>query len=100
MLKKCSTLYCNAEVKSISKQNGRVSVLETNGTEQLFDHVVIAVQANQAVKMIAKDEAAANKLLSKIPYERSEVVVHGDVDLRLTRLKFVNIGIARLPNSI
>ncbi len=81
MLKNCSTLYCNTEVKSITKQNGRVSVLETNGKEQLFDHVVIAVQANQAVKMIAKDEATANKLLSTIPYERSEVVVHGDVDL-------------------
>ena len=81
MLKNCNALHCNTEVKSISKQNGRVSVLETNGNEHEFDHVVIAVQANQAVKMIAKDEVAAQKLLNKIPYERSEVVVHGDIGL-------------------
>ena len=31
--------------------------------------------------MISEDESAAKKLLSKIPYERSEVVVHGDTNL-------------------
>jgi len=81
MLENCNTLHCNAEVESISKQDGRVKIMETDGRTHLFDHVVIAVQANQAVNMISEDEVIANKLLSKIPYERSEVVVHGDSDL-------------------
>ena len=46
-----------------------------------FDHVIIAVQANQAVKLISEDEAHASELLNKIPYERSEVVVHSDIKL-------------------
>ncbi|WP_250657120.1 FAD-dependent oxidoreductase [Alkalimarinus coralli] len=81
MLENCHTLHCNAEVESISKHNGKVKISERNGNEHEFDHVVIAVQANQAVKMISADESAAGKLLKKIPYERSEVVVHGDTDL-------------------
>ncbi|UZE95353.1 FAD-dependent oxidoreductase [Alkalimarinus alittae] len=81
MLENCNTLHCNAEVESISKQNEHVKIVEANGREHVFDHVVIAVQANQAVKMISGDESAAKKLLSKVPYERSEVVVHGDTAL-------------------
>ncbi|MFD2229531.1 FAD-dependent oxidoreductase [Alkalimarinus sediminis] len=81
MLENCNTLHCDAEIKSIAKQDKQVKIIESNGREHLFDHVVVAVQANQAVKMISKDETEAKKLLSKIPYERSEVVVHGDIDL-------------------
>lgn len=81
MLENCDSLHCNAEVKRISKQDGAVKILEENGREHLFDHVVIAVQANQAVKMISNDESQAKKLLSKVPYERSEVVVHSDTRL-------------------
>lgn len=81
MLQNCKVLHCNVEVEKIVKQDGRVLIRQRDGSEQLFDHVIIAVQANQAVKLISDDEASASELLAKIPYERSEVVVHGDVDL-------------------
>lgn len=81
MLQYCDTVQCHAEVKKISKNKVGVQVLESNGKEHQFDHVLIAVQANQAIKLIADDEKNAGELLNKIPYERSEVVVHSDINL-------------------
>jgi len=81
MLENCEILHCNSRIEKITKQNRRVKVQESNGKEHLFDHVVIAVQANQAIKLISEDESNACMLLNKIPYERSEVVVHGDTGL-------------------
>lgn len=81
MLANCHSLQCNVEIEKISKEKGRIKIKEANGRVHWFDHVVLAVQANQARRLISKDEAAAHALLSKIQYERSEVVVHGDIDL-------------------
>jgi len=81
MLENCDTIHCHAEVKKITKHKGGVQILESNGKSHQFDYVIIAVQANQAAKLITDDESNALALLNKIPYERSEVVVHGDINL-------------------
>jgi predicted NAD/FAD-binding protein len=81
MLQHCHTIQCHTEVKKISKHQAGVQIVENNGKVHQFDHVIIAVQANQAVKLISEDEAHASELLNKIPYERSEVVVHSDIKL-------------------
>ncbi|MFT5717940.1 MAG: putative NAD/FAD-binding protein [Oleiphilaceae bacterium] len=81
MLQHCHTIQCHTEVKKISKHQAGVQIVENNGKVHQFDHVIIAVQANQAVKLISEDEAYASELLNKIPYERSEVVVHSDIKL-------------------
>lgn len=81
MLQHCHTLQCHTEVKKISKNQEGVQILESNGKVHQFDHVIIAVQANQAIKLLSEDEKNASELLNKIPYERSELVVHGDIRL-------------------
>lgn len=81
MLEHCDTIECQAEVSKVSKNDAGVQVFEKNEKVHQFDHVVIAVQANQAITLISDDEKNAGALLSKIPYERSEVVVHGDISL-------------------
>jgi len=81
MLENCKTIHCNAEVEKISKYSGGVQILESNGKVHHFDSVIIAVQANQATQLISDDESNAIELLKKIPYEHSEVVVHGDINL-------------------
>lgn len=78
LLQHAESVKCNIEVTSISHHESGVQILESNGKAHQFDHAVIAVQANQAIKLIADDEQKASELLTTIPYERSEVVVHGD----------------------
>ena len=43
--------------------------------------MIIASQANQACALLSEDESEAMSLLSKVSYEKSEVVVHSDSDL-------------------
>jgi len=81
MLQHCHTVQCHTEIKKISNNQSGVQILESSGKVHQFDHVIIAVQANQAIKLISEDEKNAIELLKKIPYERSEVVVHGDINL-------------------
>ena len=81
MLQHCHTVQCHTEVKKISNNKAGVQILESTGKVHQFDHVIIAVQANQAIQLISEDENNASELLNKIPYERSEVVVHSDINL-------------------
>ena len=81
MLQHCHEIHCQSEIKKISNNKAGVQLLESNGQVHQFDHVIIAVQANQALKLISDDEQHASQLLNKIPYERSEVVVHSDAKL-------------------
>jgi predicted NAD/FAD-binding protein len=81
MLQHCDKILCQVEVKKIRKNKAGVQIVEKNGKLHQFDHAIIAVQANQAVNLISEDEAHATELLNKVPYERSEVVVHSDIKL-------------------
>jgi predicted NAD/FAD-binding protein len=77
----CAQLHCDSEVSQLLVDGDRIRVREGNGREQAFDHVVLAVQANQAGQLIAAHEAEVSALLRRVPYESSEVVVHQDAAL-------------------
>ena len=47
-----------------------------DGSEQHFDHAVLAVQAHQARELVAGQDPHAAALLARIPHVTSEVVVH------------------------
>ncbi len=86
MLEFCDTQYCNAEVVAIRQKSGdnrqkSVSVTDKQGKHYTFDHVIIAVQANQIKALLDTEDSEAVRLLQTIPYEKSEVVVHGDTSL-------------------
>ncbi len=78
MLTHCQAIHCNVTIQSISKVDGKVLIHTKDGAAQAYDHVILASQANQAVSLLPDDEAEARGHLSKVRYERSEVVVHGD----------------------
>jgi len=56
-----------------------------SGESEVFDHVVVATQANQARRFLGDDFAAEKDLLGRFPYERSQVVVHTDTSLAPSR---------------
>jgi predicted NAD/FAD-binding protein len=86
MLEHCHQQHCDTAISSIKKRpaaNGvmAVTVADQHGKEHQFDHVVLAIQANQIAALLGDDEADAISCLQTIGYERSEVVVHSDVSL-------------------
>lgn len=70
---------CDAGVRAVRRLAGRPGVaVQHAGGEDLFDHVVFATQANQALALLADaaaDEAAA---LAAFRYRALEVLMHSD----------------------
>jgi predicted NAD/FAD-binding protein len=49
-----------------------------NGEQLPFDHVVLAVHSNQALRMLAAPTDAEREILGAIPYQDNDVVLHTD----------------------
>lgn len=79
LLAPVSALRCGVEVTGVRQADDGAHVLEADGGDSVFDHVVLATQANQAARMTAGSDPEAAALLARIPYAGSEVVVHRDV---------------------
>lgn len=78
LLQGCRTLRNDAEVVALRRADEGIDVLEADGRRTRFDHVVLAVQAHQAAVLATPLDPASAALLSRVPHESSEVVVHGD----------------------
>lgn len=80
LLQPCQVVRCGVQVAAVAADAAGVLVREADGARHRFDHVVIATQANQVAPLLAgaPAEAAILALLARIPYEATEVVVHGD----------------------
>ncbi|OAO03768.1 hypothetical protein A8B75_10580 [Sphingomonadales bacterium EhC05] len=73
-------LRTNSAIANIAECESGLSVTTVDGESDIFDHVVVAAQAQQAAKMIAKfDQQKA--LLERIPFQKSVMSVHTDTDL-------------------
>lgn len=73
-------LRCGVRVRSIGPAPDGVRV-RWEGGEQVFDHVVVATQANQATTMLDPAFRREREALERFAYEPSEVVVHTDTRL-------------------
>ena len=69
----------NTPIKSISRTDGKVSVELADGTQEIFDKVIIAAHADQALALLAEPTADEQRLLSAFPYTRDRtVILHDD----------------------
>jgi predicted NAD/FAD-binding protein len=67
-----------APVRRIERLGDRVRI-EADGCEsEEFDHVLIATHSDQALAMLADPSEAEREVLSAIPYQRNEAVLHTD----------------------
>lgn len=64
-------------VSSVEVDPAGVEVWARGGGQERYDHVVIATQANQALRFLAPS-AEEEAFLRAFSYERSEVVMHSD----------------------
>jgi uncharacterized protein len=68
----------NTPVKSVKRHNQGVDVnTDAFGTEE-FEHVVLAVHSDQALRMLADATDTEIDILSKIPYQPNDVLLHTD----------------------
>ncbi|MGH1439718.1 MAG: NAD(P)/FAD-dependent oxidoreductase [Cellvibrionaceae bacterium] len=67
-------------VLSVERSEDRVTI-KTAQDSQDYDHVVIASHSDQALAMLKDVSADEMEVLSKIPYQKNEVVLHTDASI-------------------
>ena len=72
----------SCEVVSIRRASDTAPQLRTlNGEELVFDDVVIAAHADQALGLLSDADPKESAILSALPYSENEVVLHTDTRL-------------------
>ena len=89
----------NSPVRSIESVGGEVHV-ETDRGVEAFDAAVLAVHSNQALRLLRDPTALERQVLSAIPYQRNEALVHTDRSvLPRRRLAWASWNCYRAPDS-
>jgi len=70
-----------ADVARIQRASGRVDIVERDGARDVFDHVVIATHADEALSLLAEPSAEERALLGVFRYSRNEAWLHTDATL-------------------
>ncbi|MFZ0090455.1 MAG: FAD-dependent oxidoreductase [Solirubrobacteraceae bacterium] len=66
-------------IESVSRQPGHVLVTPRGGDGERFDEVVLATHSDQALRLLTDATDREHELLSAIPYQVNEAVLHTDV---------------------
>lgn len=69
-----------ADIASISRQEGRVVVHDRNLGTESFDGIVIATHADQALELLADPSPSERELLGAFRYSRNDAVLHTDIN--------------------
>ncbi|MCB1475188.1 MAG: FAD-dependent oxidoreductase [Rhodobiaceae bacterium] len=67
-----------SRVAEIRRDVGRVTVTDHRGNSDIFDAIVIAAHADQALSMLGDPSADERRLLGAISYTANEAVLHRD----------------------
>jgi len=68
----------NCKVEKITRSGGRVTVKASDGSEEIFDRVIIATHADQALAILDKPTWEEQRLLPPFKYQYNKAVLHTD----------------------
>lgn len=76
-----ATVLHTDPVVSISRPNGKVEVHCHSGRRDIFDKVIIATHADEAISLIKDPSSDESRLLSPWEYSKNETYLHSDDEL-------------------
>ncbi len=65
-------------VRTVRRHAGGVAIIDDRGRKEVFDHVVIAAHADQALAMLADPSSEERRLLGAFGYTENLAVLHAD----------------------
>ncbi|KAB2703074.1 MULTISPECIES: NAD(P)/FAD-dependent oxidoreductase [Brucella] len=68
-------------IKSVRRAEHSVELIDGNSVSHVFDDVVIATHADQALRMLADPSGDESRILGAFQYSRNEAVLHNDISL-------------------
>jgi predicted NAD/FAD-binding protein len=75
------SIKLNANISSITRQDGKVQLHFTDAETEEFDEVVIACHSDQALALLADPSEKETTILSAMPYSENSVILHTDTRL-------------------
>lgn len=75
---RCAEQRLGSEIVAITQVRDGWEIRDSQGHSDQFDHVILATQGNQALKITTDIDAEATAVLSRFGYQASEVLVHTD----------------------
>ncbi|MBV9311669.1 MAG: FAD-dependent oxidoreductase [Solirubrobacterales bacterium] len=76
-----SRIRLRAPVRAIARADDHVLLTVAGAEPMRFDHVVLATHSDQALALLSDASAREREILSAIPYQSNEAVLHTDVRL-------------------
>ena len=74
-------IVTSTPIRSIRRMPGRVELTDAGGNSMIFDDVVIATHADQALRMLGDADDAERRILGAFRYTQNEAVLHSDTSL-------------------
>lgn len=74
-------VHAHSPVKRVSRGEAGVAIEMLSGESVTFEHVVLAVHSDQALRMLADPSDAEREILGAIPYQENDVVLHTDAGI-------------------
>ena len=72
-------IYLSTQVKKVSRNAAGIEISVTGKDQALeFDSIVFAIHSDQALKILNDPTNAEKDILSSIPYQKNEVLLHTD----------------------
>ncbi|GAC1561265.1 MAG: NAD(P)/FAD-dependent oxidoreductase [Mucilaginibacter sp.] len=71
-------IHVRRRAVNISRDNGKVTVDASDGSQETFDRVIIAAHGDQALAMLDKPTVEEQRLLSKFKYQYNKAILHTD----------------------
>ena len=71
-------LKLNHPIKQVVRNNQQVSLTMPDGTEQIFDEVILACHADQSLRLLSSPTPEEKELLESFPYQANRVTLHSD----------------------
>ncbi|MGZ8252625.1 MAG: NAD(P)/FAD-dependent oxidoreductase [Methylophilaceae bacterium] len=71
----------NTPVASVRRLKRSVRVTPLGGAEESFDWVFFACHSDQALTLLSDASAQEQEILSAIPYQENDIVLHSDISL-------------------
>ena len=75
----------NNAVVRVVDDGQQVCIVSADGSVDKFDHVIVATQANTAIRLQPEISAREHNILASIPYADVDVIVHTDQSLMPSR---------------
>jgi uncharacterized protein len=82
-----SNIRLNCGVQIVRKQGDKIEVLDSNGHTEIYDQIIFACHADEALKMIEQPTALVQDIIGSFSYQDNTIIVHSDVSFMPERKK-------------